>query len=100
MTNGNFPYGNNVYPFVNGNLDNDTDVKLYEDQYEVYVNEQFAGHKTLKNQGEDLSDIDDFLRNQGLHSFSSSLDGDHYLIQTNEQESDIINALSVYFYNR
>ncbi|WP_051633520.1 hypothetical protein [Bacillus sp. UNC41MFS5] len=86
-----------VFPFVN--IDNDANTKLNEDQYEVYVNDNLVGHKTLKNPGEKLSDIDGFLHNQGLSDFSTSLDGDHYQIQTNEQD-DITNALSVYFNNR
>ncbi|MFP5115423.1 hypothetical protein ACSU64_24025 [Bacillaceae bacterium C204] len=101
MTYQNFD-GNNsgIFPFVNANFDSGADVKLNEDQYEVYVNDNLVGHKTLKNPGENLSDIDGFLRNQGLSDFSTSLDGDHYSIQSNGQEGDITNALSVYFNNR
>src|SRR4051794_2873805 len=88
-----------VFPLVNVNINNDTNLKLNEDQYEVYVNDHFVGHKTLKNPGEKLSDIDGFLNNQGLSDFSTSLDGDHYQIQTNDP-NDITNALSVYFNNR
>jgi hypothetical protein len=87
-------------PFTNVNQDQDANVKLTEDQYEVFVNGTFVGRKSLKNQGEKLSDIDDFLRNQGINDFSSSLDGDHYTIDANTQSNDITDALSVYFHNR
>jgi hypothetical protein len=100
LINQNFPNGYNLLPINIVNGGSESGVKLNEDQYEVYVNENFVGHKTLKNVVENLSDIDDFLRNQGLNDFSSSLDGDHYRIQTNEHESDITDALSVYFNNR
>jgi hypothetical protein len=100
LINPNFPTGSSIMPMNLVNLDSESDVKLNEDQYEVYVNENFVGYKTLKNQGEDLTDIDDFLRNQKLNDFSSSVEGDHYKIQSNEQANDITNALSVYFTNR
>jgi hypothetical protein len=82
------------------NFDTGADVKLTEDRYEVFVNGNLVGRKSLKNPGEQLSDIDGFLRSQGLNNFSSSLDGDHYQIQTNGQDGDITNALNVYFNNR
>jgi hypothetical protein len=100
LLNQNIPNGNGFFPFNTVNLGTEADVKLNEDQYEVYVNENFVGHKTLKTEGEKLSDIDAFLRTQELSDFSSSLDGDHYMIQTNEQDSDITTALNVYLNNR
>ena len=103
MTYQNINNGNNsggILPFVKPSFDNSANLKLTEDQYEVYVNDNLVGHKTLKNQGEKLSDIDGFLHKQGLSDFTTSLDGDHYRIQTNDQDGDITNALSVYFNNR
>lgn len=93
---------NDSYPFplLGVNLDLQNDVKLNEDTYEVYVNESFVGHKTLKSAAEKLSDVDDFLQIQGIHNFSSSLEGDHYLIKTSEDIENLKNALSVYFHNR
>jgi hypothetical protein len=92
--------GNNMLPLINVDIDSNSDVKLNEDQYEVYVNGVLVGHKTLKTQGEDLSDIDDFLRNQGFSDFITSVDGDHYTIHVDHQDDDISDALSVYFNNR
>jgi hypothetical protein len=92
--------GNNMLPFTNVVIDSNNSVKLNEDQYEVYVNGIFIGRKTLKTQGEDLSDIDDFLRNQGFSDFTTSVDGDHYSIHVDHKDDDISNALSVYFNNR
>lgn len=90
------------YPFsiVGVNLDSENNVKLNEDTYEVYVNNEFVGHKTLKSAGEKLSDIEDFLRIQGIHDFSSALSGDHYKIQTSGDFEHMKEALSVYFNNR
>lgn len=92
--------GNNMLPFINTDIGSNSDVKLTEDQYEVYVNGNFVGRKTLKTQGEDLSDIDDFLQNQGFADFTTSVDGDHYTIHVNHQDDDLSNALFVYFNNR
>ncbi|MFP7299676.1 hypothetical protein [Neobacillus niacini] len=91
---------NNMLPLTNVDNKEINDVKLNEDQYEVYVNGDFVGRKTLKTQGENLTDIDDFLRNQGFSNFTSSVDGDHYKIQADQQSNDLSNALSVYFNNR
>jgi hypothetical protein len=92
--------GNNMNPFIVTDFDTSAGVKLNEDTYEVFVNGSFVGRKTLKNQGEDLSDIDDFLGNQGLNDFTTSVDGDHYMIKVRDQEENFSNALSVYFNNR
>jgi hypothetical protein len=92
--------GNNMLPFINTDMDSNSVVKLTEDQYEVYVNGVFIGRKTLKTQGEDLSDIDNFLRNQGFSDFTTSVDGDHYSIHVDHQDDDLSNALAVYFNNR
>jgi hypothetical protein len=93
---------NDIYPFpiAGSNLDSQNDVKLNEDTYEVYVNEDLVGHKTITSTGDKLSDVDDFLRIQGLHNFSSSLSGDHYLIKTDGDNEGLKNALIVYFNNR
>jgi hypothetical protein len=95
-----FNNSNGLLPFLNASSNNEPDMKLTEDRYEVFVNGNFVGHKSLKTPGEQLSDIDGFLQSQGLNNFSSSLDGDHYQIETNGQDGDITNALSVYFNNR
>jgi hypothetical protein len=87
-------------PFIQGVSNNVNPVKLNEDSYDVYVNNNFVGQKSLKNQGEQLSDIDDFLKHQGINEFSSSLNGDQYRIETEGQTDDITNALEVYFNNR
>jgi hypothetical protein len=92
--------GNNMLPLTNVDSGSNGSVKLNEDQYEVYVNGTFIGRKTLKTQGEDLSDIDDFLRNQGFSDFTTSVDGDHYKIHVDHKDDDMANALSVYFNNR
>ncbi|MBT2692877.1 hypothetical protein J7E32_07670 [Bacillus sp. ISL-55] len=82
------------------NREQENQVKLNEDQYDVYVNDDFVGQKSLKSQGENLSDIDDFLRQQGISDFTASLDGDHYKIRTDGYNAEIAGALNVYFNNR
>jgi hypothetical protein len=93
---------NDSYPFpiLGVDLDSENKVKLNEDTFEVYVNDEFVGHKTLKSAGEKLSDIEDFLRIQGIDDFTSTVRGDHYLIQTSGDFEHLKSALSVYFENR
>jgi hypothetical protein len=88
------------YGFVTNNFISGEGGKLNHDRYEVYVNHDFLGHKTLLNQGDKLADVDDFLKVNGLNTFSSSLEGDHYYIKPYEQEGEITRALEVYFKNR
>lgn len=94
------PMDSYPFPLSGVDLDSQNNTKLNEDSYEVLVNNDFVGHKTLKSAGEKLSDIDDFLKVQGIDNFSSTLSGDHYLIETNGDFERLKNALSIYFENR
>jgi len=90
-----------VYPVGAFFNDGDKDVKLNEDRYEVFVNGEFVGHKTLLNQNDSVKDIDDFLKNKGFHSFETNLEGDHYQIHANgEDQGNMKDTLEVYFQNR
>jgi hypothetical protein len=75
------------------------DSKLSEDRYEIYVNDDFVGYKTLFNASDSLADVDDFLKTQGVQNFSSELDGDHYNIKATETDQ-IKEILDVYCQNR
>ena len=93
--------GGGLFPaYAMNNNDRENQVKLNEDQYDIYVNDDFVGQKSLKNQGENLSDIDDFLKQQGITDFTASLNGDHYDIKTDGSNAEITDALQVYFNNR
>lgn len=93
--------GGGLFPaYAMNNLDQENQVKLNEDKYDVFVNDDFVGQKSLKSQGENLSDIDDFLKQQGISDFTASLDGDHYKIKTDGSNAEIAGALNVYFNNR
>lgn len=100
LINQNLPTGSGTNTFITDNLKNELAVKLNQDEYEIYVNGSYVGKKALKNQGERLSDIDDFLNHQGIQNFTSNLEGDHYVIQSDGQNNDIVDALNVYFNNR
>jgi hypothetical protein len=75
------------------------DTKLSGDRYEIYVNEDFVGYKTLFNVSDSLTDVDDFLKTQGVQNFSSELDGDHYKIIADEANR-IREILDIYCQNR
>jgi hypothetical protein len=86
------------YAFTNNN-DSEANTKLSEDRYEIYVNNDFIGYKSLLNASDDLSDVDDFLKSQGINEFQSQLNGDHYHISASETER-IKDVLNVYCQNR
>ncbi|MGM0845568.1 MAG: hypothetical protein ACQEUT_11365 [Bacillota bacterium] len=88
------------YGFVTNNFSNEEEMKLHHDSYEIYVNKDFLGKKTLLNQSDKLTDVDDFLRSNGIESFESSLEGDHYYITPHEKKDQLVKALEVYLKNR
>ena len=100
-------YGDNMFDDRNYlfNFDalsgDENNAKLNEDRYELYVNSQYIGNKTLLNAGDKLSDVDDFLKAQGFSNFTSKLNGDHYEIEAAaDDQNGIQDALSVYVRNR
>ncbi|MCH1626162.1 hypothetical protein [Fredinandcohnia quinoae] len=98
---GGYGTNNRVIPIGSVEDEDNTDMKLNEDRYEVFVNGDFAGQKTLRNQSDSVTDVDDFLRKEGLTSFTTNLDGDHYQIEAeNDEGAKIKAALEVYFQNR
>jgi len=89
-------FGNNLFN-TNGafpvffNADNElTDTKLSHDSYDVYVNEEYIGKKTLLTQTEKPSDIDTYLKDRGFHNFNSNIAGDHITINSAYEDSDNI----------
>ncbi|WP_062356706.1 hypothetical protein [Bacillus kwashiorkori] len=86
-------------PFLTNNDEINT-AKLNEDRYELYVNGDFVGYKTLLNQADDVTDIDSFLKQQGITSFTTELSGDHYLIETADDAEKLKDILKIYCQNR
>lgn len=70
--------------------------KMVHDTYEVYLNNDYVGKKTLLDQGERLSDIDSYLKTQGVNDFTSKQDGDYYLISSGNEEGRIRDVLNIY----
>lgn len=77
-------------------------VKLNEDSYEVFVEEQYIGEKTLYAQNEDFHDIGDFLERQGFKNLEIELKGDHIIVHANDhdEKARMRQALEVYLKNR
>jgi hypothetical protein len=88
----------NRLPIISSNMSNG-DSKLSEDRYEIYVNNDFVGYKTLYYASDSLGDVDDFLKTQGVRNFTTELDGDHYKIKAAESHQ-IKEILEVYCQNR
>lgn len=88
--------------FIFDEIHSSTDTKLNHDRYDVYVNGEFVGNKTLLTQSESISDVNDFLQTQGYQNFEAKLDGDHYEFQVddNEASSGMKEALQIYLQSR
>ncbi|WP_417898583.1 hypothetical protein ABN702_21210 [Bacillus haimaensis] len=78
----------------------DTSTKLSHDRYEVYVNGDFVGQKTLLSTREDVTSVNEFLHTQGHNDFLTNLDGDHYHIRTTKKERELKHALQLYLNSR
>ncbi|GGE28903.1 hypothetical protein GCM10011391_04330 [Pullulanibacillus camelliae] len=85
------------FPWVNINAEDDT--KLMHDRYEVYVNDDYIGNKTLIAQNEQIEDLNRFLNEQGLYEFSSDFEGDHVSIVSDTQADRIKEALHIHLQN-
>lgn len=62
----------------------DVSAKIPDDSYDVYVNEDFVGKKTLVTQVEDIEDLSSHLQDQGFSNFSTDLEGDHYTLKVDD----------------
>ncbi|WP_139193152.1 hypothetical protein [Anaerobacillus alkalilacustris] len=91
-----FPIFFNV---VGGDVDS---LKLSEDRYDVYVEDNYIGEKSLLAQNEDFHVIGDFLERQGFENVQVDLNGDHIVVHAsnNEEAANMIKALKVYLSNR
>ncbi|MBB6454489.1 hypothetical protein HNQ94_002971 [Salirhabdus euzebyi] len=72
-------------------------IKNAHDQYNVYVNDEYVGNKTLVTQNEHVDDIKNYLEKQGVTNISAELDGDHYKISIeNGEQQRVEEILSTY----
>ncbi|WP_078553625.1 hypothetical protein [Bacillus alkalicellulosilyticus] len=99
MNNGN-TNGNMLFPFFGGS-DNDGVTKSPHDSYDIYVNEEYIGKKTLLTQNEKVDDVLDFINRQGIKGVTAELQGDHFIIHPSENETEHVkDAISTYLQNR
>ena len=96
----NFNHGAPILPILPVTGKQNEEAKLAEDQYKVFVDDEYVGDKAIKTDAESLADIDDFIRAQGFDSFSSSLEGNQYTIKTDGAKEDILSAVNVHLNNR
>lgn len=84
-------------PFT-GFRSGENDLKSMHDHYDVYVNGDFIGQKVLVSPSEEVDDISSYLHNCHFEDFTASLDGDHYHIQadTNDTANLIKGQLEAY----
>lgn len=74
----------NALPFARAG---GSEVNLPEAQHQVdvYLNNEFVGHKTLLNQVELPDDIGDYLSRCTNGSFTTDVEGDHYKIYADDE---------------
>lgn len=97
-------YGNNLFNsngafpvFLSSGEFDDNNPKLAHDCYDIYVNRDYVGTKTLIAQNETPKDVESYLKKQGFHNFDASIDAGNILINSSEQEADNIKRnLNVY----
>lgn len=96
----NLGFGIPLYFSIRG-VEQDT-AKLSEDRYEVFVEEDYIGDKSMYAQNEDFHAICDFLEKQGFSNVEVELDGDHIVVHTDShsQANEMRKALEVYLNNR
>ncbi|WDC83254.1 hypothetical protein PL321_10690 [Caloramator sp. mosi_1] len=88
-----------VFPFAP--FTNYYDLKQEHDTYRIYVNGDYVGNKTLLSQGEDIKDIEGFLKSRGYKNIASQIEGNMYNIEVaDELLEEIKRNLNVYLNNR
>lgn len=95
-----FGFNNNLggIPFYTGIEYDKGEGMINHDSYEVYVNGEYVGNKSLITQGEEISDIDKHLQLEGFNTFDEKIMGNHVEISTNnlEEARRIKQNLNVY----
>jgi hypothetical protein len=76
----------------------DTDVKEEHERYDVYVNGDFVGHKILIAQNDNISMVEEHLKENGFNQFESKVEGDHFnlTVKDPDLERDIKENLNLY----
>ncbi|WP_332694928.1 hypothetical protein [Halalkalibacter lacteus] len=74
-------------------------VKDAHDAYDVYVNDEYVGKKILLTESEGVEDVVGFLKTQGVQNLSADLEGDHYVIRSEDAEH-VKHILETYLQNR
>lgn len=83
-----FYNSNRAFPILYNTKPEDENIKISHDSFNVYVNEEYIGKKTLLAQNEKPSDVEGYLKHRGFHNFNSSISGDHILINSAFEEAD------------
>lgn len=96
--NGGSSSGYPFFPFFETTAEGDS-LKNAHDAYDVYVNDEYIGKKVLLTQAEEIDDVLDFLKVQGVKDVSGRLDGDHYMIKSEDSEQ-VKNMIETYLQNR
>lgn len=76
--------------------DDESNVKLAHDTYEVFVNGDKVGNKVLLTQTDDVNDLNSYLKDNGFENFEYKVIGDHIEIKADEESDNMKEILSSY----
>lgn len=97
-----------VYPIFPGNDSNrglvgvpvsdsdDNNLKMSNDTFEVFVNDDKVGNKELLTQTDDAEDLNGYLKDNGFNNFKVNVLGNSIVIETNERPQKMKEMLSSY----
>ncbi|WP_461205126.1 hypothetical protein [Clostridium sp. DL1XJH146] len=60
--------------------------KEIHDSYRVFVNGDYIGDKVLLGQNEEVSELNDYLKNNSFTNYSTLVDGNRYFIKEKDRE--------------
>ncbi|RXJ02570.1 hypothetical protein DS745_06250 [Anaerobacillus alkaliphilus] len=92
-------YNQNAFPPLGIYNHDSLELKNAHEAYDIYVNDEYIGKKLVLTQSEEIDDVVDFLKVQGVENVSTTLDGDHYVIKT-ENEQHVKDIIEAYLKNR
>ncbi|ARK29950.1 hypothetical protein [Halalkalibacter krulwichiae] len=73
-------------------------LKNAHESYDLFVNEQYIGKKELTTPEDNMNHVVDFLHAQGIDDVSTQLKGDHFKVNTNDEER-VVKVLKAYLQN-
>ena len=81
-------------------MDDNYNLKISSESYEVFVNNDKVGNKILLTQTDNPEDLNDFLKNNGFKDYKLNMSGNRIVIESNERPQQMKEILSTYLSTR